>query len=540
MRTALLKGLLGEACRKSIEERFKKLDFSLLEEPFRLRNETDNAWRCEFWGKVIRAAITAAYVTKDRSLENAISKSVANIMATQTPDGCITSYPPEKQLGGWDIWGRKYVLLALMRYYEFLTPDPAVLNCCCRMADHLMEQLKEKGFEDLLKCGQHQGLAASSIMGAFVTLWRLTGEKRYRKFALKIQNSGCSLLSNIFDDIDAGILPSSLGNGKAYEMTSCVQGAVLAELVEPGTGRVGSAKRYYAAVRDREIFITGAGGAKDRVGELWYDGALRQTRPGFMGLGDTCVTATWIRFCADMLKLTDDCTIADELEKSLYNGILGALAPDGTHWMHVNPTPLTGGGFKAYAPDQIGECFKTPFGGNDCCRAQGPEGLFTAALTAVTEKGNAVTVNLFEALDSGNLTIKGNYPVENKAVISFTEKVKTILRLRTPEFLEKVTLNGEELPFTPGQYLVIEREWTPEDEVEMLFDFSLKEIPAPDGSPFVAVKRGPLLLAADSRGVVEGAAVNTVWRNRDLCDYASAGNGFTAENTLCVWFPEEE
>ena len=537
MRTAKLMGPLGKAMDLSIEKRFKVLDYALLEAPFRERNENDNAWRCEFWGKVIRAVITAACAAEDEKLLADLAKTVENIMATQTADGCISSYPEEKQLGGWDVWGRKYVILTLLRYYEFIKADPGVLNCCCRIMDHLMSQVGEGADKhSILECGCHNGLAASSILGAVVNLYRLTKDEKYLNFAHYIIGTGCSALGNIFEDILAGITPSSLGNGKAYEMTSCFQGAAELELLEHDPRLLESIKKYYAAVRDREIFVTGVGGAKDSVGEYWYDGALRQTRTGAMGLGETCVTATWIRFCAVMLKLTDDCTIGDELEKSLYNGILGSLAPDGTHWMHLNPTPLTGGGFKAYAPDQIERCFNTPFGGNDCCRAQGPEGLFTASIIAVTEKEECVTVTLFENLVSGNLRISGNYPIENTTRIAFTENTKRTLRLRTPEFLKRVTLNNEEIPFVCGNWIVLTRNWTPEDEVVMEFDFTLKEIPAPDGSDYVAIKRGPLLLAADSRGSVSEALINTSWHGIKLCDYASAGALFDSSNTLCVWF----
>jgi DUF1680 family protein len=134
------------------------------------------------------------------------------------------------------------------------------------------------------------------------------------------------------------------------------------------------------------------------------------------------------------------------------------------------------------------------------------------------------------------LIIEGNYPCTPEAKIRFKSSSGKTLRLRTPEFLEKVTLNGEEISFEKGTYLAIEREWSSGDVVVLTFDFTLKVIPAPDGSPFVAVKRGPLLLAADSRGEVPGAAVNVVWKEIPLCDYASAGNLFTEDNTLTVWF----
>ena len=538
MKPVSLKGLLGKAISRSIKDRFLTLDYALLEEPFRLRNETDNAWRCEFWGKIVRSAITAAVIADNSELKNILKQTVSNIMATQTSDGCISSYPAELQLNGWDVWGRKYVLLALIRYYEMLDRDPAVLDCCCRMLDHLMTQVgPEEGKRSILACGLHSGLAAASILGAVVAMWRLTGKKEYRAFADYIIGSGFTALGNVLDDIAVGIRPSALGDGKAYELTSCLQGAAELDLLAPKPGRKALLQRYYEQVRDLEIFVTGVGGSKDLYGEYWFDGALRQTRPGKnVGLGETCVAATWIHYCMDILKLTNDATVADELEKSLYNAILGAMAPDNSHWMHVNPTPLTGGGSKSYAVDQIGNCFKTPFGGNDCCRAQGPEGLVSAALIAVTEDADTLTVNLFEPLECEFFDISGNYPCEPFAEISFKENCSKTLRLRTPDFLEKVIVNGEEIAFEKGQYLVIERNWNQSDKISMVFDFSFKEIPAPDGSPFVAVKRGPLVLAADSRGAVPEAAVNVIWNNIPLCDYTSAGNLFSKENHLTVWF----
>ena len=41
----------------SIANRLKKVNYAHLVDPFRFRYETDNAWRCEFWGKIVRSAI---------------------------------------------------------------------------------------------------------------------------------------------------------------------------------------------------------------------------------------------------------------------------------------------------------------------------------------------------------------------------------------------------------------------------------------------------------------------------------------------------
>ena len=539
MRKNILRGIAGKALQKTITNRFKQVDFKQLTDPFVLRNEADGAWRGEFWGKVIRPAITCAFITGDPELRKIIDDSVAEMMKSQTPDGSISTYPEEKQFTEWDIWGRKYALLGLIRYYELLNPDPAVLACCCKALDCLISRLGP-GKYDILKCGNHSGLAASSILGAVVALWRLTGNPRYREFAQYIISCGCSSFGNVFECCALGIVPAALGNGKAYEMTSCFQGLAELAMLEPNDEYRDIVLRYGKAVLEHEIFITGGGGAKDLFGEFWYSGALRQTRGDSGALGETCVTVTWMRYCLRLLQLTDEMIFADEIEKSLYNALLGAWGPDGSNWVHANPTPLTGGGFKKYADDQIRRGFGTPFGGNDCCRAQGPEGLAVAAEFAVMESGNRVTVNLFEALESGTLQISGNYPCEPQAEITFRDPEDKILRLRTPAFLHAVKFNGKPVSFTHGVYLELPHAGGSADTVELEFDFSLKEIPSPGKDGFTAVMRGPLVLAQDSRDCVPDAAVSVQWRGRELCEYASAGNLIDENNTLTVWFRDDQ
>ena len=120
MRKNILKGAIGNALTITIANRLKKLNYKLLAEPFILRNETDNAWRCEFWGKILRSTITCAYITGDPELRKIADESVSDIMSSQTADGCISSYPYDLQLNGWDLWGRKYVLLGMEYFLELL------------------------------------------------------------------------------------------------------------------------------------------------------------------------------------------------------------------------------------------------------------------------------------------------------------------------------------------------------------------------------------------------------------------------------------
>ncbi len=277
---------------------------------------------------------------------------------------------------------------------------------------------------------------------------------------------------------------------------------------------------------------------------------------------------TWLRFCSQILRITGDTSAADEMERSFYNALLGAALPDASGWAHVNPTPLAGASPRKRVGDQIFHCFKKPFDGHDCCLAQGPEGLATAPCVAVLRDEKGPAVNLYEpceaviTLNTGGsvkLSIEGNYPYgpEVSVTLAMNGEQAFALRLRIPAWSRNtaVRINGETIPAEPGTWLTLERIWKNGDRIDLVFDFSLRVLPAPDGCGRVALMRGPILLAQDSRlGEVDRAirpgdsvvvetgtsvpGIRRIYRLADgsrLCDYASAGNRFSEDNTLCVW-----
>lgn len=559
-----LRGRLGKALEKSISHRLKKVDYDHLVAPFRDRNERDGRWRCEFWGKIVRSAIRSWHAVPDPELEQLIRKTVHDLCTTQTPDGCISSYPAELQTKDWDIWGRKYALLGLCRYYREIERSEEVRHAVARCLDHLMTQVGPEA-QRIVDCGHHTGLAASSLLGAVVAAARVTGEKRFLDYAKWIAAQGGSTEGDIFTLARRGTAPAELGNGKAYEMTSCFEGLLELYRETGDPEQLDAVLKYFRAVRDRELFITGAGGLKDMWGEFWYEGRRNQTRSDAGSLGETCVTTTCIRFFGQILRLTGELSAADEMERALYNGILGAMVPDGSWWLHANPTPLAGSSFKKRAGDQI------PGYGEDCCVAQGPEALATAACYAVmrTEEGPAVL--FYEACEAkipladgseAALSITGNYPDGATAAItvSLPAPRRFRLKLRVPAWSTRTRIRvaGEEIPARPGTFAEIDRLWTTGDRVELEFDLRFRAVPAPDGGALLAAMRGPVLFARDSRlgeldtpvspeeientqeipAEPEFARLCRLPDGSKLCDYASAGNRFTPENTLRVWLPK--
>jgi len=557
-----LRGWLGDSLRLSIANRLKKVDYAHLVEPFRLRNERDGRWRCEFWGKIVRSSIQSWSGQPDDELLVMIRKTVADLISTQTPDGCISSYPVELQTKDWDIWGRKYVLLGLARYYLEIEQSEAVKKAMTRELDYLMTQVGP-GTNNIVNCGHQSGLAASSILEPVVLTYRITGEKRFLDYALWIAAQGGSSANNIYTSILQGIPPCKLGNGKAYEMMSCFEG--LAELYRE-TGNPDQKKSvlaFYRAVRDQEIFMTGVGGLKDSWGEFWDNGKIKQAQLHVGSLGETCVTTTWIKFCGQVLRLTGDSTVADEMERALYNGVLGAMVPDGSWWMHRNPTPLAGPSNKDRAGDQIKGY------GEDCCLAQGPRALAVAPWMAVMKDARGPVINLYESTEAAveladgtpvKLAIEGKYPAsgEVSVVVTPAKPGKFPLKLRIPAWSRKTTVavNGQDFAGVAGTYLCIERNWNPGDVIKIQLDLRIQIHEAADGGGRVALTYGPVVLAQDSRlGNVDAPictdkldacviepnppkGVCMLFRLADgtaLCDYASAGNEFSKRNQLCVW-----
>lgn len=70
-------------------------------------------------------------------MKQKLDNAVKGLIATQTKEGYIGNYAPESRLMAWDIWGRKYVMLGLIAYYD-ITSEKASLNAAVKEADFLI------------------------------------------------------------------------------------------------------------------------------------------------------------------------------------------------------------------------------------------------------------------------------------------------------------------------------------------------------------------------------------------------------------------
>ena len=557
-----LQGRLGKALELTRDNRLKKVDYAKLVRSFRDYEDHDGRWRGEFWGKIVRSAIRVWQLCPDEELAAMIRAAVKGLCDCADTQGALTTYPPDIRCTDWDIWCRKYALLGLARYYRVMDQDPAVLETIRRHTDAL---LKDQPFDNPPPCPWHDGMAAFSVLGGIQIAARLTGEKRFADAAEDLVKRGCTFSGTLFEDFLAGKRPKDLANGKAYEMTSCFEG--LLELYRDSGNRqyLDWAEAYFQDIINCEMIITGTAGGGDIHGEYWYDGAVHQmTRNPEYSMGETCVTATLLRFTFQLLRLTGNSRYADVIEYTVYNAAMGSMKYDGSWYIHRNPTPLAGVASKLPAGDQL------PGYGEDCCLAQGPEALGVGGVSAVMRTPDGLAVNLYENMLVKTeinsiplkLQISGDYPVGNVVTIKVTpaEKCEFPLLLRIPQWCSEAQLevDGQIWRPAPGRYARIVKSWSAGSVISLTFNMPITTVSAPDKSGRFAVRRGPVLLVQDSRI----GSVNTpveldesmpehlstpeitdiyCWQNgTKLCDFASAGNLFESENTLCVWLKGSE
>ena len=104
-----LKGYLGERLDAMIERHVVGTDVDYTTAPFQYKDERDECWQSEFWGKYMHSAMPYLVYAGSEKLKASVDRGVARMIAVQEPSGYIGNYPDDLRCGeGWDVWGMKY------------------------------------------------------------------------------------------------------------------------------------------------------------------------------------------------------------------------------------------------------------------------------------------------------------------------------------------------------------------------------------------------------------------------------------------------
>lgn len=561
--TAKLTGEADAAARFLTEKTY--LDRALWHkfvEQFREQPDSENhGWRGEYWGKSMRGAVTVYRYLRDERLYDVLTETVEDLLDAAEPDGRISSFRRDAELCWWDMWCRKYVMLGLQYYYGICRDGDLkarILSALCAHADYILARVgRGEGKMSVLDTSYYwRALNSCSILEPMMHLYRMTGEARYLDFASHIVEEGGARDANIFEKaFENTCYPYQYGVVKAYEMCSCFEGLLEYYEVTGDERHKTAAINFGYALLESEDTVIGSLGCTH---ELLDHGRMRQTAKADEPSQETCVTVTWMRYCARMLALTGDRVFADSIEKSFHNAYLGALNTTEAispylHEKFVNTTKETDYvvdtflPFDSYAPltprrrgERVGGnqllSDKSYFG---CCACIGGAGLYPLLEQALTVKENELTLNFFERGDFtcrvGERTVRVSletaYPVDGRVTIRVTTDapLSLSLRVRIPAWSKSTQIASEKPYVMENGYAVFAELGTECDEIVLDLDMTLRrQLPEsweddviwvdktrrtpndattwplevhhlPEDDNYVCWMRGPITLGGDSR-----------------------------------------
>ena len=480
-----IEGLLGRRLQVNLEGRLLHVDEARLLAGFEHRpGEQD--WIGEHAGKFLHAAGNTWLYTHDARLKAIMDRIARGLIAAQEPDGYLGTYTDDKRWTSWDVWVHKYDLIGLLTYYHVTGYEPA-LDAARKIGDLLCRTFGEQpGQRDIVKAGEHVGMAATSVLEPMVMLYRYTGERRYLDFCFYItraydQPEGPKIIRSL--DETGSVFKTA--NAKAYEMMSNLVG--LAELYRL-TGERKFLEPVLAAWKDistKRLYITGTTSSSEHFRD---DFDLPGEEKSDVGEG--CATVTWLQLNWQLLRLTGEAQYAQELERTVYNQLLGAQDPHNGNICYF--TPLNGK--------------KNPTPGINCCVSSEPRGISMIPRIAWGSPENGVVVELYtpgEAQIAGvRLKSETRFPADGAVTLTVApaEERRFPLFLRVPSWTRKftATAGGRKLAGKPGEYLKIDRVWKSGDRVEIAMDMTVRLLDGGKSYPnSVAIERGPQVLALE-------------------------------------------
>ena len=214
---------------------------------------------------------------------------------------------------------------------------------------------------------------------------------------------------------------------------------------------------------------------------------------------ETCNTYNMLQLTRQLFASRPDAAYADYYERALYNHLLASINPQRPGFVYF--TPIRPRHYRVYSqPDQ----------GFWCCVGTGLENPGRYGEFIYAEAMNGLYLNLFIpseiTVTNRGLTLRQETAFPDEARTRLTLKLRQpaefTLHIRHPRWVAagafSVKVNGQPVPLasTPSSYAELRRQWQDGDRVEVELPMQTTVERLPDGSDWVAILRGPIVLAA--------------------------------------------
>ena len=462
-------------------------------------------WAGEFAGKYLISAVQSLRLTSNAALNLVLRQFVSQLIATQGTDGSLGLPLP------WDLWGQYHVILGLLCWYE-QTGDNNALAACERAADLACERYLNRvsaiATDDPADAEKNQ-----TIAHALTVLYEFTGQAKYLELALGIESDWASP-TGVNRFLEHALAGGEFYNGPRPRWETLHDVQAIAELYFI-TGQVSYRQAFeqiWGSIRQFDRHASGG----------FTSGEAATGNPFDPRYIETCGTVAWMALSIDMLRITADSTVADELELSLFNAILGAQSADGRLWTYhtpmggipidTTPPPADRVGYRLPAYYDLAWQARDRYSQLSCCATNGPRGIGCLSEWAVMRSEDAIVVNFYGPLTAllsspvgttVTLTQRTDYPASGAIAIAVEVSASSrfTVQLRIPAWSKHstVAVNGVSVPCSSGTYCSITRQWNSGDAIALSLDMSPRLSPGAAPAQGLATSYyGPLLLALDT------------------------------------------
>ena len=470
--------------------------------------------------ETIRACGDFLSERRDPELEARIDGYVESIAAAQQPDGYINTYTqltaPDWRWGmngGDDLWQHDLynagaLVEAGVHYYQG-TGKTRLLEVAVRLANLLCDTLgpppkanavpghalAEEAFVDL-----HRLLRDTPELKSAWLLEPVEGERFLRLAEFWIENRGNHAgrqgsVTNWreYAQDHMSILQQETIEGHAVRATLLCTGVVAAARENGRSDYLAAASRLWSNMVGRRMYITGGVGA-NYEGES-FGGDYFLPNDGYL---ETCAAVGAAFLHRQMNLATGEARYIDELERGLYNGILGGISLPGNKFSYTNPLQ--------YSVPSRWQWHTCP-----CCPP-----MFLKVMAALpgyiyAEDGEGLYVNLYAGsraelrLDGQAVTVRQTtpYPWDGRVELRIEPErtAQFVVHLRLPEWCReaRVAVNGRvapDLEIVRG-YACLPGPWQPGDTITLDLPMPVRRVKAHPrvaaARDSVALMRGPLV-----------------------------------------------
>ena len=529
-------------------------------------------WYGEFVGKLLTGMAYSYRIRPDEELLEAAVEIISDLKEAQGEDGYLGTYVGGSrysiETSNWDLWNQYHAITGLLEWYK-LTNNEEYLKIAKDCIDCIYETFKDRSYIVTGGFETNRGIAHGYAM-----MYQITRDLKYLNEAERIIIEDCK-------GDPTGWYTTAL-NGNHFFRSNNNRWEILHMMMTLGI--------LYEETKNDEYY--------EVMSNLWYsiletdihntggfttnEGA--QGNPYKEGVIETCCTIAWLAFTNEFYRYTQLVEVADEFERSYYNGLLGSLLDNDKYCTYNSPMDGVQGtcghydGRKVSSQQDISFQYHSDSPDMNCCQANFARGLGQLSQWALMTDNNSLYLNYY-----GNSEISTkvggagviiaqttNYPVNGNVLIEIKGLDKPTnfkLNLRVPTWAHGSTavVDGKRFVLEKGTYFKIDKTWSNGNTIELNIETSFHYWAGENVQEgYTSIYYGPVLLTLDqayakgfnqntefdalelenveiksgsSIGCLLTCDVETSNGTVKLIDYSSAGkyNGNSTPSTYWTW-----